>query len=152
MSEEHDPFEAELAAFRPRELSPASQRRIAGRLADPSPRRSRWLWGLGLAGGMAAACLVAISRGWGPGGGQDLDTRPTIAVPTTAPPGVTEDVLPTHRAYQQALTRSPEDLNALLDRHAARGFGSGPGADPRLVRIRAFALPDPEVRAFSGDL
>ena len=41
MNETNDPLEAELASFRPRELSPAFQRRIAGRLADTVPGASR---------------------------------------------------------------------------------------------------------------
>jgi hypothetical protein len=145
MNEMPDPLEAELRAFHPPEVSAELRGRIARRLADSTARRKpRPLW-IALVGGLVAAALGGLFLGWGL---WNADNRPAVVGPLTAPPGRTDDALPSLRAYRQALARSPEDLDALLDRHATRA--SGP--DPQLVRIRAFNRPDLEVRAFSGEL
>jgi hypothetical protein len=146
MNETPDPLEAELMAFRPPEVSPELRRRVAGRLASSTAEKDRRPWRIALAGGLAAACLAALFLGRD--GGRGIDPGPAIVGPVTVPPGRAEDALPSLRAYRQALARSPADLDALLDRHAARA----PGPDPHLVRIRAFNRPDLEVRAFSGEL
>jgi hypothetical protein len=76
MSTTPDPLEEELSALRPEELSPGFRRNLARRLAavPPAPRPRRW-W-LALAGGLAAACVLAAlarssreSKGPGPGPG-----------------------------------------------------------------------------------
>ena len=139
MNETPDPLEAELLAFHPPEVSPELRRRIAERLASSTAKRHRRLWVIALAGGLAAACLGALFLAWG--GGRIARQQPVAIGPLPAPPGRNEDALPSLLAYRQALARSPEDLDALLDRHAARA--SGP--DPQLVRIRAFNRPDLEV-------
>ena len=151
MNETPDPLEAELRAFRPPEVSAELRGRIARRLADSTARRKPRLWGIAVVGGLVAAGLGGLFLGWGGWGGWggwSAGNRPVVVGPLMAPSGRTEDALPSLRAYRQALARSPEDLDALLDRHAARA--SGP--DPQLVRIRAFNRPDLEVRAFSGEL
>ena len=145
MNETPDPLEAELRAFQPPEVSAELRRRIARRLAGSTAKKDRRLWRIALVGGLVAACLGGLFLAWG---GRSAGNRPAVVGPLIAPPGRTEDALPSLRAYRQALARSPEDLDALLDRHAARA--SGP--DPQLVRIRAFNRPDLEVRAFSGEL
>jgi hypothetical protein len=149
MNEPPDPLEAELRAFRPLEVSPELRRGIAGRLASPPAKNNQRPWRrIALAGGLAASCLAALvlTRG----GGRGADTGPAIVGSPTAPapPGRTEDALPSLRAYKQALERSPEDLDALLDKHATHA--SGP--DPQLVRIRAFNRPDLEALTFLGEL
>src|SRR5262249_8499556 len=124
MNEADDPLEAELAALRPRDVSPGLRQRVAERLADSRARRARWLWGFALAGGLAAACLVAIllfRRANVPG----VEPGP-IANGPLASHAVGDDSLPTVQVYQQALARSPEELDALLDRHAARASRSDP--------------------------
>ena len=137
MNETNDPLETELAAFHPQELSPAFYKRVAGRLADPAPRTSGWLWGLALAGGLAAACLAAALLGQGGGRSSDpryVDVRPRHALPDQA-----DDALPTLRAYRHAESLSPEELDALLDKHAGRA----PKSDPRAVQLSAFTRSEP---------
>lgn len=114
-----DPLEAELAALRPHDPSPALRQRVAERLADsPSFSRSRWLWGTAFAGVLAAACLVAILvvRRTIPG---DVSPPVIVQVPAAAA-GSGDDSLPTLQVYQRALSHSPEAVDALLDRHAVR--------------------------------
>jgi hypothetical protein len=69
MSETPDPLETELSAIRPREISPGLRRRVAQQLSDNRSaqanlkwrlRYSNRMWWLGVAGGVAAACLAAI--------------------------------------------------------------------------------------------
>ena len=58
MNEAQDQLEAELAALRPHDASPDLRQRIADHRDHSLPPRSRWLWGLTLASGLAAACVV----------------------------------------------------------------------------------------------
>ena len=57
------------------------------------------------------------------------------------------DALPSLQAYQHALARSPDALDALLDKHAAlgSGFHSGP------VGIHAFAPGDELLQTWLGE-
>jgi hypothetical protein len=146
MNETPDPLEEELAALRPLEVSPALRRRVASRLADSPPVRSRWPWGIALVGAAAAACLAVALLGRG--GDGDVAVSRAFVEPRPGPSARVEDAMPTLRAYQQALDRSPEELDALLDKHAARA----PDRDPRLVRIHAINPSDRELQAFTGDL
>jgi hypothetical protein len=138
MNETNDPLEEELAAFHPRGLSPEFRRRIAGHLADHAPWTSRWLWGIALAGGLAAACLVGFL--FGQGGGKDVDSRRAAVAPPPVAPEQVDDALPTLRAYRHIVSRSPEELDAVLDKQAARA----PRPDPRLGHISAFTRSDLE--------
>src|SRR4051794_8644446 len=124
MNETPDPLEAELTAFRPTEVSPELRRRVAARLSRSTAGPRPWLGTIALVGGLAAACLVALFLGRG--GRQRVETRPAIVGSPPVTSGRTEDTLPSLRAYRQALDRSPEDLEALLDRHATRGHGLEP--------------------------
>lgn len=146
MNETPDPLERELLAFRPSALSGELRQRIAGRLADSTAKKNRRFWSLGVIGGLAAACLVALFLGRG--GSRSVDTGPPLVGSPTAPSGRPEDALPSLRAYRQALAQSPEAMETLLDRHAAHGYGP----DPQLVRIHAFNRPDLEGRTLSGEL
>ena len=147
-----DPLEAELRTFRPtgpsRELFARVETELARDLArdlahDLAARRTRaWPW---LAGSLlaAAACIVVAVLLWqssrSPG-------RSTVAVATTAPAAVTpvtepDDDRPALASYRRALSRSPEALDELLDRHAARllpGAGGGGAA----ASFRVTAAPD----------
>jgi len=146
MNEADDPLEAELAALRPHEVSPGLQRRVAERLAQAPPSRARWLWGSALAGGLAAACLVAailLGRGTGP----VVPTRRTTVEVPPAPRGASDDSLPTLQVYQRALAWSPEALDALLDKHAVRA--SSP--EPREARLCAFLQSDAAIHALLGE-
>jgi hypothetical protein len=138
VSDAPDPLERELAALRPPAVSPELRRRVAERLSgggDPSARsvsdggslgrRLRsWLVVLGLLG-LTGVLAVMIPRKKEPPA-----PEPPAVVP--APPTDIEspDPAPSVLAYHQALARSPDELTALLDKHAA------PGPDP--VPVAAF--------------
>jgi hypothetical protein len=145
MSESPDPLEAELSALRPLEVSPELRRRIAERLADSPPAKYRPAWRFALVGGLAAACLAAVLVRWGGGGG----VKPTPIV-VAVPPAQVVDVErsgTTLLAYQRALARSPEELDALLDRDAA----NAPDRSPELMRICAFTRSDAALHALLGE-
>jgi hypothetical protein len=149
MSEPIDPLEKELSALHPREVSPALRRRIGERLADPA--RARWrIRPLALAGGLAAAALaVVLFRGGGDQGPRP-GPGPIVVKPRPAPSVEVEedadDSEPTLLAYERALARSPEDLNALLSHRAA----STPGPDPEPARIGVFLRSDASLRTLLG--
>ena len=153
MSEAPDPLEAELSALRPHELSRGLRRRIGQRLAEASPPKPRRLWWLALAGGLAAACLAAVlfRRVGGHGEGSDPgpDPRPVVVRPRPAAPVAVEvdDSEPTLLAYQRALARSPEELDALLNKHAL----GAPQPNPELLAIGAFTRSDPALHALLGE-
>jgi hypothetical protein len=145
MSQAPDPLEAELSALRPHEVSPELRRRIARRLADVPPARVRGLRWLALAGGLAAAGLVVVLL-WRAGGPR-VEPKPTIVRTPPAPPLEVEDVGPMLLAYQRALARSPEDLDALLNQHAI----GDPEPNPALVRLRACTRSEAELHALLGE-
>jgi hypothetical protein len=132
MNEPEDPREAELAAFRPREISPALRRRVADCLAGPRPGRFRRRWLPVLAGGLAAACLAAMLFPWPGRQGDDNGLRPTVTPPT--PHLAADESRPVLLAYQRAWARSPEDLAALLDKHAM----AAPGPRLALPQVRGY--------------
>jgi hypothetical protein len=143
VSEAPDPLEAELAALRPHEPSPELCRRVAERLADAPRVRLRRLGRLALAGGLAAACLAAVLFGWAARRGEP---KPVFR-PQPAPPAQVADNGPTLLAYERALARSPEELDALLDREA--GAPQGPGPEPRPTS--AFTRSDADLHDLLGD-
>ena len=63
-----------------------------------------------------------------------VEPEPTVVLPQPAPPVEVEDSGLTRLAYQRALARSPEDLDALLDKDAM----AAPEPNPELVRICCF--------------
>jgi hypothetical protein len=148
MSEAPDPLEAELSALRPREVSPGLRRRIAERLGDP-PRDGWRTRRLALVVGLAAACLAVVLLRWRGGHGPGSGPRSVVIQPRPAPPVAPgfDDLGPTLVAYELALARSTEDLNALLDEHASRALERRP--EP--ARIGAFTRSDAELRTLLGD-
>ncbi len=145
MNEPHDPLEAELADLRPHEPSPGLRQRIAGRLRPPVPSRPRWAWRVVVAGGLAAACLAAaVLLGRGKDRGEPI-VRPRP--PHPEPPGERDDTAPTLKAYAHALARSPEELDALLDKHAAHA----PERNRQPVAVRAFTWSDADLRTLTGE-
>jgi hypothetical protein len=155
MKEPPDPLEAELFAMRPREVSPELRRRIAGRLGvgqafqpdgqagKPDLQRRRW-W-IALAGGLAAACLAAILLWWW--GSRRVEPEPIVDRPDPAPPAQMEDAPPTLLAYQRALARSPEELDALLDKQAVAPQES----NPELGQVGPLTRSDAKLHALLGD-
>jgi hypothetical protein len=112
-----DPLETEMSSLMPCELSAQSRLRIAERLSslDPafgdggkSSNRRRLVRQMAFAGGLAAACLLAIILWWL--GGQPGDPRPVVGEnpkPIEVEPGPR-----TLLAYHHALSLSPDDLDA----------------------------------------
>jgi hypothetical protein len=145
MNEAPDPLEALLSALRPHEVSSELRQRVAMRLGDSAPKKRRRPWRIALAGGLAAACLAAVLFQWE--GERAVETPPIAVLPRSAPPLTTVAPGFTILAYERALARSPEDLDALLTRDAAVALES----NPELVRIRAFSQSNAELHALLGD-
>jgi hypothetical protein len=147
MNEAPDPLEALLSDLRPHEVSPGLRQRIAERLDDSPPlqKKRRWLWRIALAGGLAAACLAAVlfRRGSDP----LVKPQPVAVLPQPAPPVMFVDSGFTLLAYERALARSPEDLDALLAKDAV----VAPESNPELVGICAFTRSDVAIHALLGD-
>jgi hypothetical protein len=144
MNEPDDPFEAELSALRPHEVSPALRRRVASGLSGPPPRRDPRRWLPVLAGGLAAACLASVLFSWG---GGEVGPGPITDPPRPTPAVDADDSTPMLLAYQRALTSSPEDLDALLDKHAR----VSPGPRPGLLPIRGFTRSDAALVTLLGE-
>jgi hypothetical protein len=144
MSAKPDPLEEELSALRPHEVSPELRRHIARRLGEVPRVPHRRLWRLALAGGLAAACLAVVLL-W-PGGGARVEPERVVR-PQPAQPTPAEDAGPTLLAYERALDRSPEELDALLDKDA----GGAPELHPDLVRSGAFMRSEAALRAILGE-
>ena|SRR5262249_38408570 len=151
MSDAPDPLEAELSALRPHEISPRLRRGIAeGLAASPAPPPSpaaqagRGWWRIALAGGLAAACLAAVLFWWARGRRVEPDP---IVQPQPAPSALVEDSVPTLLEYQRALSRSSEELDTLLNKHAR----AAPQPDPELERIGAFTRSEAALHALLGE-
>jgi hypothetical protein len=146
MNDAYDQLEAELAALRPNGASAHLRRRIAEHRAHSVPPRSRWWWGLARAGGLAAACAAAAIL-------LHLTTRQpvvpgrTVARAHPVLPVEVEDSAPTRWAYWRALARSPEELDALLDKVTM----VPPHGNPERVRIGAFTRSDAALHALLGE-
>ena len=139
MNDAPDPLETELFALKPQEVSFELRRRIAQHLADEPTGKTRRLWWFALAGGLAA-CLAIVLILWRSGRSIDtnqIETRPQLAR--------VEDPGPTLQAYQQALASSPEELDALLDKHAAN-----PEPSPDLG-LDALSRTDSVLNSLLGD-
>ena len=120
MSDAPDPLEAELAALRPRPVSPGLRRRVADRL----DARRRWAWGLAVAGVLAAAGAVVLVAPWKKHPAPPVP--PAVAPPVPPAPAEPDSPAPTVLTFHRALARSPEELDALLDRQPATRPAPGP--------------------------
>ena len=140
MSDAPDPLERELANLRPPAVSPDLRRHVAERLAGGGSLGRRLRSGLVALGVLAAAGAVAVTVPW-----KMKSPPPVPPVIAPAPPTETEspDPAPSVLAYQQALARSPDELSALLDRHAA--------AAPDPVPVAAFTRSTATLDALIGD-
>jgi hypothetical protein len=145
MSDPPDPLEAELAGIRPADVSPELQRRVGERLAGSTPAERRRLWPIAVVGGLIAACLALAVVRWG--GGRGVEPEPVVVPPPQPAPAEVEDAGPTLLAYQRALARSPEELDALLDKEAA----GSPEVNPALVRVGPFTRSDATLHALLGE-
>jgi hypothetical protein len=145
MKEAQDQLEVELAALRPHDASTQLRHRINDHRAHSTPPKARWRWGLALAGGLAAACLAAVFFQWG--GSLRVSTEKSIVRVQPAPSIEVEDLRLTRLAYGRALARSPEELDALLDKDAI----AAQRPNPQLVRICAFPRSYSALRALLGE-
>ena len=145
MNEAPDPLEALLTALRPHEVSSELRQRVAERLGNSSPQRRQRSWQIALAGGLAAACLAAVLFQWE--GERAVETPPIAVLPQSAPPLTAVAPGFTILAYERALARSPEDLDALL----AMDGALGPEPNSELVRISAFPRSDAALRTLLGE-
>lgn len=143
MNDPDDALEAELAAMRPREVSPGLRRRVGERLGGWPALRSRRFWAVGLAAGVAACVAAVLLLGRVPPAGTGQNG---VKVPVAVPDPI-DDALPTVRAYQHALARSPEELDALFDRHAVQGRRP----EPRTAEVWAFPRSEVEICALIGE-
>ena len=162
-----DALEFELQSLRPAELSPELTQRIGRRLdlATPGPERSECpddafatpreeirpfaalrsrhglTWHVAAAAAVAACVVVAFLtwRPGPPGTGDSTDTWVTTLPSGGAPE---PDDRPALAVYHRAMSDSPDALDGLLDRHAARSLpGGGPGATgSRVTASSNFAL------------
>jgi hypothetical protein len=140
MNEELDPLEMELADLRPQPMSRDLERRIAERLGGATSSR-RWVRAAVLVGALAAAALAAILfwNGSEPAVEPEDTGGHVVQVPSR-----TDDSLPSLEVYRRFLIGPPEDLDALLDRHAGR-------AQPRpSTPVYAFAHANREPQAWIG--
>jgi hypothetical protein len=151
MSEHFDPFEAELAALKPEQPSCHLQQRIADQLQDRSEATaSSWFLfatqitahrtaRLTAAAGLAASALAAFVL--------SHRSQPNIAdfpaeIPQLPVATAFDDALPTVWAYQRALSHSPSELEALLDKHASLASHAAPTPNHLLIRSdRNLLLP-----------
>jgi hypothetical protein len=116
MNETPDPLEMELAALRPRDVSPELRGRIARRLAEvstPERRGPRWFaLSAALSAALAAACVVAAVF-WRVGHRGD-EPKPDIAGSHPVPRPEASSSIPTLLVYERALARSPEELESRM--------------------------------------
>jgi hypothetical protein len=145
VNDANDSLEAELSALRPREVSPRLRLRVAERLVDSPRSKRRRLWRMACAGGLAAACLTAVLFPWE--GSQRIERKAIVGLPEPPLSVEVEDAGPTLMAYQQAFVRSPEALDALLDKDAM----IAPEPNPELVRICDFTRSDAALRTLLGE-
>lgn len=145
MNEAPDPLEALLSALRPHELSSGLRQRVAERLGDSPHQERRRPWRIALAGALAAACLAAVLFQWE--GKRAVKPQPIAVLLQPAPPLTAVASGFTILAYERALARSPEDLDALLTEDATVALES----KSELVCIRAFTQSHAELHALLGE-
>lgn len=145
MNEAPDPLEAELAAFRPQQPSPALAARIAERLQSPAPSRQRGWLRIALAAGAIAASIAAAL--WLRRDG-DRTIQPEFAsnLSQPAPASAFDDSLPSVWSYRSALT-SPSALEPLLDKHSSR-----PSAESNPEQTRGFVPVTMNLNSQLGEL
>ena len=137
-----DPLENELAALRPRPVSPELRDRVAERLNAPAPGR-RWVWGVALVGVLLVVGVIAFIR---PTRKEPTPPVPPAVVPPPAPPTAEpESPPPSVLVYRRALARSPEALDALLDQQVAVQPDAG------LVPVGMFHRSPGTINGFIGD-
>ncbi len=121
MSDQHDPLEKELRALRPRDVSIDLHVRIENELARKqraSTAQLRWLIAASILLWMGVGAYFYFTRELRRPETGGNDGQSIARVNTGVPASRQEQSLPTLAAYRQAFTKSPETLEALLDRPA----------------------------------
>jgi len=133
---EHNAFELELAALKPQPPSAALKQQLADKMqgavqSQPRPRAGRAWWSAAGIAGIAATCLTVALLVWpGPAGKPEPNSPfAPLDLPVAA---AFDDALPTVWTYRHALDRSPQDLDALLDKHAASASTNNDRTAPHL--------------------
>ena len=121
---EHDPLEAELAALQPHEPSTQLRGRIAEELtvsvsAVVRSGSSQIWWNVAITGSVVAACLAAGLFLLRPTSRSKKGSEPPVLRSQLDVVTAFDEALPTVWTYQRALAHSPQDLEALLDKHAS---------------------------------
>lgn len=147
MNEPLDPLEAELAALRPSEPSLGLRERIAEQLSARTAIRSRQFWSGAAAVALTAALTLAVML-LPRGGGRIAQPEPPGAVPGLPLAAAFDDALPTAWSFRRALSRSANDLDGMLDRHA----GSSPESTHEAGQFRFFNSSDTEIHNLLGEL
>jgi hypothetical protein len=123
MNDEIDQLEAELAALVPLPPSPELKQRLeialttelATRKRPGNRPRAKWI--AAAAGGLIAASVAAGLLLFAPPRQQPPDASlPPLEMPIAA---AFDDAAPTLWTYRRALARSPDEVETLLDDHAA---------------------------------
>lgn len=137
-----DPLENELAAFRPRPVSPELRDRVAERLSTPAPSRS-WIWGITFVGVLVAGGVIAVIL---PNRKEPTLPVPPAVVPPPPPASAEpESPPPSVLVYRRALACSPEALDALLDQQVAVQPDAG------LMPVGLFNRSPGTMNGFIGD-
>jgi hypothetical protein len=117
------------------ERAVAAARRVAMPGVQPRPqapharRRHRWVgWST-----VGCASVAAVASAWFFAPGFKTGPVPPTEIVAPALPPASRRELPTAWAYHEALCRSPEDLDALLDRHARQSLRPDPRSLPLTV-------------------
>ena len=128
-----DPLEAELRSYPPVAPSRAVAENVARALAGEGRRVRPWRLFAGAAAALAA-CLVGAVAVWhvshssdhsAPGNIVSLATHPATSATKATGGNQLDDDRPSLASYRRALSRSPEAVDELLDRHAARLLPGG---------------------------
>lgn len=120
MDDRMDEFEERLRSLRPVAPTPDLERRISagldGESAAAKPRIGIWVVAAGLMAATLVLC-VALARLGGPAAAP-RPPQPAKMLALIPRRDFTADDPPTRAVYGAAMMRSPETLDALMDKHA----------------------------------
>ncbi len=121
--------ESELRSLLPNAPSDRVLDSITSQLA-PTRRTMRWenarAW---RAVALAVAASIAVAVWWWPQPGKIPGPSPSLPIVDRQPQETADMPPPTMLAYQHVWGHSPEELDELLDRHAASFLVGGPPSD-----------------------
>jgi hypothetical protein len=150
VNDELDRLELELAELAPRRPSPELAQRIAAELAEASPRPRPQQRRAGLA--LIAAGAIAASAGaaiwfW-PRGNDVVEVESPHAPGRLLLSATFDPALPSVWSFRHAASRSPAELDALLDQHTGRATA----ARTEFVQTRGFGVSETELHDLFGEL